>query len=50
MLRSAEFSASINSNAGNPFNRFGQHENSALRFTPWGFCISGGEENAHLGG
>ena len=26
MLRSAEFSASINSNAGNPFNRFGQHE------------------------
>nr|DAO20558.1 MAG TPA: hypothetical protein [Caudoviricetes sp.] len=39
MLRSAEFSASINSNAGNPFNRFDQHKNSTLWLMPQGFSF-----------
>nr|DAL37573.1 MAG TPA_asm: hypothetical protein [Caudoviricetes sp.] len=40
MLRSAEFSASINSNAGNPFIRSDQQEIlKALRLIPRGFFV-----------
>lgn len=43
ILQFTEFSSSISSNAGNPFNRFDQQEIiQALRLIPWGFCVSGG--------
>lgn len=39
ILSFTELLANIDSNAGNPFNRFDQHEYSALRLIPRGFFV-----------